>query len=108
LTTLVSNIFRSIQKDFPEELIEILVKAEHVKMERIISRGHSSPGNFWYDQDKNEFIILLKGSAGLRFQDTKETILLNPGDYMEIPAHKKHRVEWTDPDVNTVWLAVHY
>ena len=77
-------------------------------MERIVSRGHASPDGFWYDQDENEWVIVLQGSAGLRFEGKEELLVLHTGDYILIPRHCKHRVEWTDTDCETVWLAVHY
>lgn len=77
-------------------------------MERIISRGHASGQDFWYDQEDNEWVILLQGSASLSFEGEKEPVVLHPGDYIQIPPHYKHRVEWTDPACETVWLAVHY
>ncbi|MCK4834823.1 MAG: cupin domain-containing protein, partial [Gammaproteobacteria bacterium] len=77
------------------------------KIERIISKGHSSPESGWYDQDKNEWVIVLKGSAVLLFSDDT-SVDLKAGDFIDIKAHTKHRVKWTDPDIETVWLAVHY
>ena len=79
-----------------------------VKIERIVSRGHASPEGFWYNQEKNEFVLVLQGSAGLKIQGDDHLAVLKRGDYLTIDAHVKHRVEWTDPDCETVWLAVHY
>jgi cupin 2 domain-containing protein len=73
-----------------------------------VSRGHTSPEGFWYDQEEHEWILLLKGGAILLFENQQCSISLGPGDYLDIPAHIRHRVEWTDPDQETVWLAVHY
>ena len=92
----------------PEEHFEEITAADTVKVERIISDGHSSPAGFWYDQDRSEWVLVLRGSAGLRFDDVDDVIELKPGDWINIPAHKKHRVEWTDPNDKTIWLAVHY
>ncbi len=83
-----------------------MLDRDNVRVERIVSRGHSSPPGFWYDQTDNEWVILLSGSARLLFQGERDPISLGPGDYLDIPAHKRHRVEWTDPDQDTVWLAV--
>ena len=102
------NVFSDIPDDIPEELFEKIVDAPHLKIERIVSLGHSSPEDFWYDQDNNEWVILLKGSAALLFEGENTPVKLLPGDYITIPAHVKHRVEWTDPVQETVWLAVHY
>ena len=75
-------------------------------MERIISKGHKTKDGRWYDQDKDEWIILLKGSAGILIEGKKEPLVLEPGDYIHLPAHLKHRVEWTDSDTETIWLAL--
>jgi len=77
-------------------------------IERIVSYGHRSPDGFWYDQEESEWVIVLKGSAILRFEDESEGITMNPGDFIDIKKHQRHRVEWTDPDQETIWLAVHY
>ncbi len=92
----------------PKELIETISETGTVRIERIVSKGHASPPCFWYDQDENEYVLLLKGSARLLFKEKKEILPMQPGDYVNIPAHVKHRVEWTDPDNETVWLAVFY
>ena len=70
-------------------------------------RPHQRP-DFWYDQEKSEWVMLLQGSAGILFEGSHEAIVLKPGDWINIPAHRKHRVEWTDPGEKTIWLAVHY
>jgi cupin 2 domain-containing protein len=90
----------------PTELVTTLLEAADVRIERIVSHGHASPDGFWYDQDRNEWVLVLTGAAKLRFED--ETLEIGPGDFVNIPAQKKHRVEWTTPDEPTVWLAVHY
>jgi len=92
----------------PDEVIEILTESQGVRIERIVSRGHSSPPGYWYDQKNNEFVLLIKGKAGLKVDGRRETIVMRAGDYLNIPAHLKHRVEWTDTDRDTVWLAIHY
>jgi cupin 2 domain-containing protein len=79
-----------------------------LKIERIVSRGQASPPGFWYDQPRNEWVIVLKGGAGLRFEDEPSERVLGAGDYVFIPARKRHRVEWTAPLEATVWLAVHF
>jgi len=104
---LKQNLFENIPESLPEEIIETIIESKNVKIERIISKGHSSPKNFWYDQEKNEWIMVLKGRAKLIFKEN-ESMKLSAGDYINIPAHKKHRVEWTDPDTETIWLAVFY
>ena len=101
------NIFENIPAKIPDEIFETLIKGNNVKIERIISKGHSSPKDFWYNQEENEWVILLKGHAKLSFEKD-ELIELLPGDYINIPANKKHRVEWTDPENETIWLSVFY
>lgn len=105
----MENIFKNIPAHLDSELIEkIAGNVEGVRVERIISHGHASPPGYWYDQDNNEFVIVLKGKAGLLIRDRDEIIRLSRGDYIDIPAHTLHRVEWTSPEEDTVWLAVHY
>jgi cupin 2 domain-containing protein len=77
-------------------------------VERIVSQGHCSPEGFWYDQDENEWVIVLSGIAAIEFEGVAEIIQLLPGSYLNIPAHKKHRVTQTSSDEKTVWLAIYY
>lgn len=100
------NIFADLPERMPDELFTTLLKAFNVRIERIVSHGHSSPAGFWYDQDQHEWVVVLKGAARLRFED--ETVEMKPGDFINIPAHRKHRVEWTTPDEPTLWLTVFY
>lgn len=102
------NIYSAIPDHFPEEILETLVDSGRVRIERIISDGHCSPEEFWYDQAESEFVLLLEGSAALRFEGEDELRVLKPGDWMNIPAHGRHRLEWTDPHQKTIWLAVYY
>ena len=104
----VQNIFSSIPGDIPQELFQDLLTTDAFRIERILSKGQSSPEGFWYDQDENEWLIVLRGSAGLLFEGNDTIIELKPGDYINIPANRKHRVEWTDRNVETVWIAVMY
>jgi cupin 2 domain-containing protein len=104
----IKNIFSAIPDDIPQELLEDILTTGSFKIERIVSKGHSSPKEFWYDQDKNEWIILLKGRAGLLFEGSDDIVELKPGDYINISSHLRHRVEWTDPDTETVWIAIMY
>ncbi|MDY6915929.1 MAG: cupin domain-containing protein [Candidatus Cloacimonadota bacterium] len=103
----MNNIFHNIPHELPEELVETLLESRILRIERIVSRGHCSEPEFWYDQDKNEWIILLSGKAEIEFWRSKK-IFLGPGDYINIPAHKKHRVNMTDSKQNSVWLAIFY
>lgn len=102
------NLLKNIPRALPEELIEVLCQSREMWVERIVSRGHHSPEEFWYDQDDHEFIVLIKGKARLRFENRTDPVELGPGDYLEIKAHVRHRVEWTPPDEDTVWLAVYF
>jgi cupin 2 domain-containing protein len=102
----MTNLFADLPREIPDELIETLLQAETVRIERIVSLGHASPPDFWYDQPENEWVVVLRGAARLRFED--DVIELEPGDSVKIPAHKKHRVDWTTPHEPTVWLAVFY
>ena len=104
----VGNLFTDIPEDLSEELFELILRTEACRIERIVSRGHSSPNDFWYDQDNNEWVLLIKGKACLRFEDKEDPIILSPGSYVQIEKHQKHRVEWTDPNQETIWLAIHY
>ena len=91
-----------------EEAFSEILARPGFKIERIVSRGQASPPGFWYDQAWNEWVIVLKGTAALRFEDEPAGRTLGAGDYVFIPARKRHRVEWTDPKQPTVWLAVHF
>jgi cupin 2 domain-containing protein len=101
------NLFAEVPDPWPEELFQTLLSAPGVRVERIVSRGHASPEGFWYDQDDHEWVVLLSGAARLRFEG-EEAMDLVPGSFVNIPAHKRHGVEWTDPEQTTVWLAIHY
>lgn len=103
----LSNIFESIPGNLDDEVVDLIVQNENATIERIISRGHTSPATGWYDQQKDEWVMVLKGEAIISFENGK-AVNLKAGDYINIPAHTKHRVKWTDPNVATVWLAVHY
>jgi cupin 2 domain-containing protein len=102
------NIFESIPPELAEELFTTIHRAANFRIERIVSQGQSSPEGFWFDQDEHEWIIVLSGSATVAFADEDEPVQLAPGSYLNIPAHKKHRVEQTSRIQQTVWLAIHY
>ena len=102
------NIFLEVPDLMKGEIFETLLKTDHLKLERIISSGQATPPGKWYDQATDEWVILLKGSAGLVIRRQKEIMVLHPGDYVHILAHQRHRVEWTDPRQETIWLALHY
>jgi cupin 2 domain-containing protein len=103
---MTSNLFNDLPSNLPDELFVTLLDSAKVRIEKIVSHGHASPQGFWYDQDQHEWVLVLHGAARLSIEgESKE---LKPGDYINIPAHQKHRVEWTTPDQPTVWLAVFY
>ena len=102
------NLLASIPSSLPEEVFETVLRKPNVWIERIVSHGHSSPDGFWFDQDKHEWVVLLKRAARLRFENVAESIEMLPGSVVNIPAHQRHRVEWTDSTQPTIWLAIHY
>ena len=104
---MAGNLFEGIPGVLPEERFEALVSAESVTVERIVSRGHTSPESGWYDQPRHEWVLVLQGRGVVAFEEGEE-VTLGLGDHLLIPAHRRHRVAWTDPNQNTVWLAVHY
>lgn len=103
---MINNIFENIPSKLDDELVETVAASSNVNIERIVSMGQASPEGFWYDQDEDEFVILLQGSAALRFEDGDNLVELKPGDYLTIRAHERHRVEWTSKDEQTIWLCV--
>ncbi len=90
------------------EIFDELLRSNNVHIERIVSTGQASPPGFWYDQPLGEWVVVLSGAARLRLEEPDRLVELKAGDYLNIPAHVRHRVEWTDPAQQTVWLAVHY
>jgi cupin 2 domain-containing protein len=100
------NVFDNLPPQLPQEVVQTLLSAAHVRIERIVSHGHASPDGFWYEEPEHEWVLVLQGAARLRFEDRE--IEMHAGDYVNIPAHHKHRVEWTTPAEPTIWLAVHY
>ena len=101
------NFFSNIPKNLTDEIIETILTNKNIRIERIISKGQSSPEDFWYDQTENEWILVLEGKAIIKFED-ESIITLHKGDYLLIPANKKHRVEWTDPKQHTIWLSIFF
>ncbi len=100
------SLFDQIPATLPEELSAVLAENENVKIERIVSEGHASPEGFWYDQEQNEWVLLVSGSAVLTVGT--ERVELNAGDYLLISAHQRHRVESTSATEKTLWLAVFF
>ena len=102
------NLFAELPKSLPDELIENLVEEPGLRLERIVSAGHVTPAGEWYDQDSDEWVVLLTGAAKLRLQAPEEVLVMVPGDFVKISAQRKHRVDWTDSNEPTVWLALHF
>jgi len=100
------NLFENIPQSAPQEIVTKLLSSKNARVERIVSFGQGSPEGFWYDQPEHEWVLLLEGSAQLRFED--RLVDLSAGDYLNIPAGCRHRVEKTDQTGRTVWLAVFY
>jgi cupin 2 domain-containing protein len=102
------NLFDDIPARLPEELAATILQAGSLRIQRIVSQGQASRPGFWYDQDDNEWVVVLEGGAAVEFEGHAEPVELRQGSYLNIPAHARHRVVWTDPNRKTVWLAIHY
>ena len=109
MTVRMGNLFADVSAaSAGQEAFSEILSRPGLKIERIISQGQASPPEFWYDQAWNEWVIVLSGSATLQFEDEPAARAMEAGDYVFIPARKRHRVEWTDLQRPTVWLAVHF
>ena len=104
---MIRNIFAGLP-DSSDEIFETLLERPGIKIERIISSGQATPPGEWYDQDGDEWVLLLSGSAGILIKGEKTAHALKTGDFLLLPAGCRHRVEWTDPEVKSVWLAIHF
>jgi cupin 2 domain-containing protein len=102
----MNNLLKNLPVDVAEEVAETILSSDSVRIERIVSNGQSSPEGFWYDQDEHEWVLILRGRAGLRFEEEADARELQCGDCLQIPARARHRVEWTDSE--TIWLCVFY
>ncbi len=105
---MLDNLYSDLPETLPEEQFLELLNRPGLRIERIVSTGQASPPGFWYEQPGAEWVLLLAGAAQLRFADEAVPRRLEAGDFVDIAARRRHRVEWTDPDQATVWLAVHY
>lgn len=101
------NIFSEIPHSIKDELFEDIVSSQNIKIERIVSDGHTSPKFGWHESDKNEWVIVLQGEAILTYEEGDD-VTLNVGDYVNIPALKKHKVSFTSKSQKTIWLAIYY
>ncbi len=104
---MTKNIFASIPQEISDEILDLIIENDAVKIERIISKGHTSPESGWYDQETNEWVILLRGEANILIENEGVKSMV-PGSYINIPAHQKHKVIWTKENTETIWLAIHY
>ena len=102
------HFFQDAGSALPGEISEVLATGRDLRIERIVSHGQASPPGYWYDQDQDEWVLLLEGAARLRFENREPPLELGPGSHVHIPAHVRHRVEWTAPGRRTLWLAVFY
>jgi cupin 2 domain-containing protein len=105
---MISNLLSNLPTERSKEVFETLVESEQVRIVRIVSRGHSTPKNEWCDQQEHEWVLLLKGAATLLFEKDHRVLEIKAGDHVNIPAHERHRVAWTVPGQETIWLAVFY
>lgn len=103
----MGNLFHAIPEKLENECFEDLLKGESIRIERIVSKGHQSPETGWFDQTENEWVLVLEGSGRIEYENGSG-VLLEKGDYLNIPKHTKHRVAWTEPNRATIWLAVFY
>jgi cupin 2 domain-containing protein len=104
----IENLLRPLAAADSDEVFEELLRGGAFRLERIVSTGQATPPGEWYDQELDEWVVLLSGAARLRFEGDQRDLKLQPGDHLHIPAHRRHRVTWTDPTRETVWLALHF
>lgn len=102
------NIYENLPEAISEEMFDDLITGGDFRLERILSKGQSTPLGEWLEQETHEWVLLLKGRATLLFAEGSEILEMTAGDYVHIPAHTPHRVEWTDSEEATLWLALHY
>ena len=108
MSVAIANIYAHVPAPLAAEQFSELLAAPGLRLERIVSLGQATPPGEWLEQDRAEWVILLRGAARLLFEGETSARALDPGDYVNIPAHCRHRVEWTTPDEPTLWLALHY
>jgi len=102
-----SNIFTTENKKYENEIFETILQNDCILLERIISDGQTTPDGKWYDDDRDEWVLLLKGKAEIEFEDGEKVGLL-PGDYLLIKANRRHKVTYTDLQNKTIWLTLYY
>ena len=103
---MITNLLSGLPDAKLEEVFEPLLERDGLRLERIISKGQVTPRGEWYDQEQDEWVMVLAGAARLLIEGEGE-LSLERGDSIFLPAHKRHRVTWTAPDRETIWLALH-
>ena len=101
----MTNLFDDVSRELPSERIDVLLDTPALRLERIVSTGHATPPGEWYEQDRDEWVVVLRGRARLRIEGEAADRALGVGDHLLLRAHVRHRVEWTEAP--TVWLALH-
>ena len=104
----VGNLLDDLPNELLEEFMETILSGRSFRLERIVSQGHKSPEDFWYEQSEHEWVIVLQGNGVLRFEENHADVSLSPGDHVHIPSGCRHRVESTSIQEKTVWLALFY
>ena len=104
----MKNIFDQLPDKSADEIFETLIGNGDFQLERIISTGQATPKGEWLESDRDEWVVLLKGGAGLLIEGAGDVCQMKPGDHINIPANVRHRVEWTESEGQTVWLALYY
>lgn len=105
---MAQNIFNNLPSAIKSEHFTELLNTAGIKIETIISEGHVTPKNTWYDQQHDEWVLVLKGAARIKIKGCPKEVVLNIGDHLHLPAHTKHRVCWTHKSEQTLWLAIHF
>jgi cupin 2 domain-containing protein len=95
-------------RPLPDEVVDLLVEREGLRIERIVSTGQTTPQSQWYDQETGEWVLVVAGAARLRVEGEATDRELGEGDWIFLPAHCRHRVTWTRAEPPTVWLAIHF
>jgi cupin 2 domain-containing protein len=104
----MGNLLRGLPvRPLEDELVDILLERPGMRIERIVSTGQATPEGEWYDQESDEFVLLMAGAARLRIEGEHEDRELEEGDWLLLPAHCRHRVTWTRADPPTIWFAIH-
>lgn len=108
MTLYVENLLQGLPPTAEAELVTRLAEGGGFHLERIVSWGQATPDGDWYDQESDEWVLLLSGGAELLIEGEAMPRRLRPGDFLLLPAHRRHRVEWTAEDQPTIWLALHF